>query len=218
MRPRRTIAIATIGVALTLAGCDAGTAKPVPPSAATARRTTLLTIGGSATEGDGLQDRFREAWPYLFFHKGFPVSTSLVNAAVDGATVANAVAGQVSLAAQLHPDVAAVWLGIDDLAARTPIATFSSGLASVVHALQAQDVREILVADLPKAYGAVGPMNAAIRAVVRSTGSTLVELEDAAVVLAANGRFPAEPDSPSQAAIASGFSSAQKPLVQSAGS
>ena len=67
---------------------------PRPPTTRSRRRCS--TIGGSATEGDGVPDRFRDAWPYLLFDEAFPVSTSLVNAALDGATVANAASGSAA--------------------------------------------------------------------------------------------------------------------------
>lgn len=208
---RRLTACAAIGLLVSLPACSGGTrVNAVATPATNAAPTTLLTIGGSATEGDGLADRYREAWPYLLFHEAFPLSTSLVNAAVDGATVANVPSEQLSLAGEVKPDVVAIWLGIDDLSQRTPIDVFTAELTTAIQDLRASGSRRILVADLPKAYGNVAPYNTAIRAVVRSTKSTLVELDEAAVVLASDGRFPAQPDTTSQRVIATAFEQAFK--------
>ena len=109
--------VAAIGVVSALAGCAGKSNAPAAEAVgATARTTTFLTIGSSATEGDGVSDRLHEAWPYLVFNQAFPISTSLVNAAVDGATVTNAREEQVPVARELKPDVVAIWLGVDDLA------------------------------------------------------------------------------------------------------
>ncbi len=213
MTRHRAAVAALICLVCSLAACSGGTTATAPPrSTGNARPTTLLTIGGSATEGDGLTDRYREAWPYLLFHHAFPLSTTLVNAAVDGATAANVQAQQVPLVGDVQPDVVAIWLGIDDLSERTPIATFRTGLTATIEQLRANGARNILIADLPKAYGDVGQLNTAIRIVVRSTSTTLVELEQAAIVLAPDRRFPAEPDAASQQMIASSF---ERALTQS---
>ena len=96
-------------------------AAPSAAGGTQGKPTTLVTIGSSATEGDGVSNRFRQAWPYLFFDEAFPISTSLVNAAVDGATVANASTQQLPLVREVKADVVAIWLGVDDLENHTPI-------------------------------------------------------------------------------------------------
>ena len=106
------------------------------------------------------------------------------------------------------PDVVAVWLGIDDLSQRTPVGQFAAGLRTVIDDLRAAGADRILVADLPKAYGDVSSYNAAIRGVVRSTKTTLVDLQDAAVSLARSDRFAAQPDAASQRVIAGAFEQA----------
>ena len=194
---------------ISLAACSRSASRvPLISAEANAKATTLVTIGGSATEGDGVPDRYRQAWPYLLFHEAFALSTSLVNAALDGATVANAPAEQVPVAREVKPDVVAVWLGADDLAGHTPVGQFAAGLRTVIEDLRAAGVHRILVADLPSAYGNVSPYDAAIRDVVRSTKTTLVDIQDAAITLAPGDRFAAQPDVASQQVIAAAFEQA----------
>ena len=212
MRPRIASACTSLGLVLVLSGCTAGTHRsPGLARAVNAKATTLLTIGGSATEGDGLPDRLHDAWPYLFFDEAFPVSTSLVNAALDDATVKNAQADQVPLAQEVRPQVVAVWLGIDDLAEHTPIDQFASELRALIEELRATGAQRILVADLPRVFG-VGAVsyNAAIRRVVQSTNATLVELENAAISLVPSRGLADQPDAAAHRVIVSAFEQALK--------
>jgi lysophospholipase L1-like esterase len=196
----------TIALLMSLTACSRAASRvPLTSADANAKPTTLVTIGGSATEGDGVPDRYRQAWPYLLFHEAFPLSTSLVNAALDGATVANAPVEQVPVAQEVKPDVVAVWLGADDLSGHSPVGQFAAGLRTVIEDLRAAGVHRILVADLPSAYGDVSPYDAAIRDVVRSTKTTLVDIQDAAITIAPGDRFAAQPDVASQRVIADAF-------------
>ena len=158
-------AVAAISLAVVLASCAGRTHPGLTGSGVvSAKASTLVTIGSSATEGDGVPDRFRQAWPYLFFGDAFPVSTTLINAALDGATVANAQVEQLPLVRQAKPDVVAIWLGVDDLEQHTSVGHFSSGLQTLVAAIQAVGVRQVLVADIPSVYGsASSPYDDAIR-------------------------------------------------------
>ena len=197
---------------LALGACTGGS-HPAPSASAgdNAKPTTLLTIGGSATEGDGVPDRFRDAWPYLLFDEAFPVSTSLVNAALDDATVANAEVDQLPLAREVKPQVVAVWLGIDDLAQHTPIDQFSSGLHTLIEELRANGAQRILVADLPRVFGVgAAAYDTATRSVVQSTNATFVELENAAISLRPSRGLADQPDTASHRVIATAFERALK--------
>ena len=58
------------------------------------------------------------------------------------------------LAQEVKPQVVAVWLGIDDLAQHTPIDQFASELRDLIDELRATGAQRILVADLPRVFGA----------------------------------------------------------------
>ena len=131
---------------------------------------TVLAIGSSATEGDGVRDRLQDAWPYLVFRESLPASAVFVNGALDDATVAHALASQAPLAKELKPDIVEIWLGADDLRAGTPIAAFTAEYTQLVDTLRADGSGRILIADLPAAYGSrASAYNAAIHAVVART-------------------------------------------------
>ena len=202
---RRRLAVAVIAIACLVAGCAGGGKKAVSPPTNDGPAQTVLAIGGSATEGDGIPDRLHNAWPYRVFHDAFPRATTFVNGAIDDATAANALSLQVPLAAELKPDVVELWLGADDITSGTSPAAFESGLANVVDALHADGAKRILVADLPFAYGAQVPaFNDAIHQVAQRSGADLASLASAKVALTGGGT--AEPDAASQPVIAAAFS------------
>jgi len=206
---RASRALAAFSLVVVLGACSGSAHSATNAAGAQEKPTTLVTIGSSATEGDGVADRFREAWPYLLFDEAFPVSTSLVNAAVDGATVANAPVQQVPLVREVKPEVVAIWLGVDDLSEHTPTGQFSSGLRTLIADLRSDGVRRILIADIPNAFGAsASSYDDAIRAVVRSTEVSLVELQSTAMSLVPSRGLSDQPDADGQRMIATAFEKA----------
>ena len=213
MRRRAAQAWASTALVLVFAfgACSESHPAPNATNNSTGKSTILVTIGGSATEGDGVPDRFRDAWPYILFDEAFPISTSLVNAALDDATVARAQADQLPLAREVKPQVVAIWLGTDDLAQHTPVAYFSSELRTLIEELRATGAQRILVADLPRAFGAgVREYDTAIRRVVQSTNATFVELENAPISLVTDRGSAEQPDTASHRVIATAFEQALK--------
>ena len=205
--PRRSLVV-LIGAFVIIAGACSNSPQSVLPTDAgpVAKPTTLLTIGGSATEGDGTEDRLRDAWPYIVLHDALPLSSVLVNAALDDQTVARAIADQLPIASDVKPNVVAIWLGADDVLAGTPRADFTRELTELVESLRADGAQRILVADLPAQLGgAVGRYNAAIRAVVTMTRAELVELARTPITVIHVSRLPDQPDTASHRAIAAVF-------------
>ncbi len=167
----------------------------------------MVTMGGSATEGDGVEDRLHDAWPYLVYNEARPPTSVLVNAALDDATVRRAIANQLLLVAETKPDLVAVWLGVDDARARTPVATFRRELTLLIRSARVTAVTRVLVADLPASIGVAdaGAYNTAIRQAVTATKAELVELANIDVTLAPTQGLPDQPDAKSHRAIADAF-------------
>src|SRR5690349_7519235 len=95
-----------IALAFTLlaAACSSSTASTTAPATPSGPTTRFLTLGGSATEGDGVRDRLHQAWPYVVFREALPENTTFVNAATDDGRAATALAEQVPLARETKPD------------------------------------------------------------------------------------------------------------------
>jgi lysophospholipase L1-like esterase len=207
MMRRPYVVVVVVGVLVSLAACSTGSKKGNGPGSApsTGSAITVLALGGSATEGDGVPDRLRDAWPYLVFQTAFPRSTIFVNGALDDATLEHAIAAQAPLAAQLKPDVLEVWLGADDATARTPIAIFSAEFHQLLDLLHSSGARRILVADLPPALGNTAPYNTAIHAEVTATHAELVSLANTAITVAPTDGLAPQPDVASHRLIAAAF-------------
>jgi hypothetical protein len=170
---------------------------------------SFVSMGGSETEGDGLTDRLREAWPYVFFHNALPRETTFVNAAVDDAELARALADQVPLVEEMHPRVVALFLGVDDLWAQTPIATFTDQMNALLARLERAGVEHVLVGDIPDAYGSEATRyNTAIRAAINTHHAVQVPLHNAQVSVARIGSLIPTPDTAGQRIIADAFANA----------
>jgi hypothetical protein len=208
-RARVTVRGAALMLAVVLAatGCSSGSHSSTPTSATNvAPAQTVLAIGGSATEGDGVVDRLHNAWPYLVFRESFPISTVFVNAALDDATVARALVAQAPLAKELKPAVVEMWLGADDLNVATPVAEFTLSLTQLIGTLRTDGAKRVLVADLPRAYGSrATAYNDAIHAVVGRTHSELVALADTSMTLAPTRGLAPQPDARGHRAGATAF-------------
>jgi len=208
MRMRAATAMLVM-LALCTCACSSGPTASGPPvdAGANGPSKTVLLLGGRSSDGDGIADRLRDAWPYRVFH-ALPRTTVFVNNARDEATVAEALSEQVPLARDLKPDLVEVWLGADDVAAATPIPAFMRDLSRLIVMLRTAGAGRILVGDLPAAYGeATARYNDAIDQVVRDAGAELVPLSRARVDLGSprEGRLP---DAASQPVIAAAFTTA----------
>ncbi|HYL50658.1 MAG TPA: SGNH/GDSL hydrolase family protein [Acidimicrobiia bacterium] len=203
-------ATATLAMlALCACACSSGRSASGPPANAAGNgpSKTVLLLGGRSSDGDGIADRLRDAWPYRVFD-ALPRSTVFVNNARDQATVAEALSEQVPLSRDLKPDLVEVWLGADDVAAGTPLPAFMRDLSRLIVMLRAAGAGRILVGDLPPAYGAAtARYNDAIHRVVRDGGAELVSLSRAGINLGSprEGRLP---DAASQPVIAAAFTTA----------
>jgi lysophospholipase L1-like esterase len=202
-----TATVLLVTALLALSACSTGSKSATGPASApsTGPVLTVLALGGSATEGDGVGDRLRDAWPYLVFEHAFPRSTVFVNGALDDATLQHALTAQAPLADELKPAVIEVWLGADDVTDRTPPSIFRTELHELLARLHASGAPRILVADLPSALGEVAPYNAAVHAEVAAAHVELVSLAHAAISLAPTDGLPPQPDTASHRVIAAAF-------------
>jgi hypothetical protein len=168
----------------------------------------FVSMGGSETEGDGLADRFRAAWPYRFFHDTLPRETTFVNAAFDDATVAHTLVDQVPIIEELRPQLVAMFIGLDDLRDNTPIETFRRDLDTLLERIDDAGVRRVLVGDIPTGYGRNAEQyNRAIRTAAQTHGADSVALAGISV-RQSTGDVPPELDTASHRLIADAFARA----------
>jgi hypothetical protein len=201
------LSLAALAVAILATACaSTGHGTATAPAPTTGPAATMVAFGGSATEGDGIRDRLRDAWPYVVFHEAMPQSTVLVNAALDGATVANANTLQLPVAHDAHPQIAVAWLGADDLDAQTPIPQFRNDLTAFVAGVKAAGAQRVLLANLPSTFGpGARPYNTAIAQVAAANAVELVDLAGLSVPLEPASGLSPQPTATGQRVVANAF-------------
>jgi GDSL-like Lipase/Acylhydrolase family len=178
---RRALAnVAVLVSALTLGSCSGSAGKGDASTATTSRahREVLVSIGSSATFGDGLDDRLRDAWPQRLYNDAFPISTVFVNAADRLLTVERALGRPLSIALEVHATVAVVWLGDLDLVIGVEPSQFESRLDRLVKRLRDSGAR-VLVGNFARERPGAVAYDDAISRVAAARGATLVDLASA---------------------------------------
>jgi lysophospholipase L1-like esterase len=143
------IAAALLGTTLTLSACTTAPVVGVLPSASAPTPVVYAAIGASETYGIGATDRYRQAWPQVFFNDVLPKSAVLYNFGIPGATTAQALQDEVPAAIAVHPTVVTVWLNVNDLIRGMSAADYAAQLRQLLHALRRGGQTQVLVANTP---------------------------------------------------------------------
>ena len=133
---------------LLLAAC---TTQPIAATRSTAspHGVVYAAIGASETFGIGATDRYREAWPQVFYNDVMPASTVFYNFGIPGATTAQALKEEVPAAVGVHPTVVTVWLNVNDLIQGVTSTAYEAQFREVVHTLRRGGQTRVLVANTP---------------------------------------------------------------------
>jgi acyl-CoA thioesterase I len=108
---------------------------------------TYVAIGASDAVGVGANDPETEGWvPRFGAHLG--ANVQVVNLGVSGSTLAQALNEQLGPALDAQPDVVTVWLAVNDLNARVPLARYATDLDTLLGQLQTTHAR-VLVGNVP---------------------------------------------------------------------
>lgn len=145
---------ARVGAALILAAFTSSACATTPiastrPSPPAAAHVVYAAIGASETYGVGASDRYRQAWPQVFYNDVLPQSAVLYNFGIPGATTAQALHDEVPPAVAVHPTVVTVWLNVNDLINGVSVADYAAQLRQVLHALRRGGQTRVLVANTP---------------------------------------------------------------------
>jgi lysophospholipase L1-like esterase len=145
-----TARVAALVVALTLSAC-ATTATPTGtrPSPSASAPVVYAAIGASETYGIGAGDRYRQAWPQVFYNDVLPPSAVLYNFGIPGATTAQALHDEVPAAVAVRPTVVTVWLNVNDLIQGVSPQAYGTQLRELLHALRRGGQTRVLVANTP---------------------------------------------------------------------
>ena len=135
--------------ALTLSACATTPATGARPATSASASVVYAAIGASETYGIGATDRYRQAWPQVFYNDVLPKSAVLYNFGIPGATTAQALHDEVPAAVAVHPTVATVWLNVNDLISGVTALDYEAQLRQVLRALRRGGQARVLVANTP---------------------------------------------------------------------
>lgn len=177
---------------LALGAC--GAIKPSQRPASDAGRNapgmTLVVMGASDAYGVGTSDLDRQNWPAQLAND-LPQPVHLVNLGIPGATMAQARQEELPIAIAQHPRVVTLWLAVNDIIERVPLASYSADLRAILATFKAESPgTHVFVGNVPDLtqlpfFGSYDPAqlsaqisawNVAIAQACAAEGATLADL------------------------------------------
>lgn len=234
MTSRRAVlaAVALLSVVVASA-CTSSRPDVLPPPDESGPPAVYVAVGASETTGVGSDQPLRDGWPRVLHRDALPRGAVFVNMGIPGATVAQAMAEEVTDTIAARPNLVTVWLNVNDMNRGVSPADYETQLDALVKALRRGGVTRVLVANTPPldhlpAYQAgrvfgllpsaeaieevVAAYNEATARVVKRQGALLVDLHAAGMAARAAGteaqlvsRDGFHPSTAGHAAIAAAF-------------
>jgi acyl-CoA thioesterase I len=143
------VVASVLGATLMLSACATTPVVGVRQPASTPAPIVYAAVGASETYGIGASDRYRQAWPQVFYNDVLPQSAVLYNFGIPGATTAQALHDEVPAAVAAHPTVVTVWLNVNDLIRGVSAADYEAQLRQLLHSLRRGGQTQVLVANTP---------------------------------------------------------------------
>ena len=137
------------------------TTAPTATSATSAPAFRYVAIGASDTVGVGASDPRTGSWPARLAAR-LPAGADYVNLGVSGSLAAQASQEQLPTALGLRPQLATIWLAVNDLNANVPAGDYAAALRSVVEPLVSRTAARVFVGNVPDlrpvpAYAGIDP-------------------------------------------------------------
>ncbi len=145
---RASAAAATAAILAACSGSGGGQ-RTIVGSPITAAPVVYVAVGASETEGVGTEEPLLQAWPRVLWQEALS-GALYYGLGVSGSSTAQALAEQVPEAVAAAPDVATVWLNVNDLIQGVPTATYETELRDLVHRLRRGGATQVLVATTPR--------------------------------------------------------------------
>jgi acyl-CoA thioesterase-1 len=227
---RRAVVI-LMSVLVAAPACATARSGHSSATSTTLKPVVYVAVGASETVGVGADDPATQAWPTVFNRAaGFPPGSRYVNVGISGARVQTALDKELAAALKEGPTVVTVWLNVNDILARVPVASYETQLRTLVHGLRQGGQARVLVANTPpleilpqvRPFAAVvgayvDPYNEAIARVVQGEGAELVDLhaaglaaEQAGTAASLVGKDGFHPSTAGHAAVAAEFAKAYR--------
>ena len=149
MRCLLTARVALLAAPFVLSACAPTPTTGAQSTPSASARVVYAAIGASETYGIGAGDRYRQAWPQVFFNDVLPPSAVFYNFGIPGANTAQALRDEVPAAVAVHPTVVTVWLNVNDLISGITASAYEAELRQVLHTLRRGGQARVLVANTP---------------------------------------------------------------------
>ncbi len=110
---------------------------------------TYVAIGASDTFGIGTSNPYMENWPTDLAGK-LRQKVHLINLGIPGITLHDALNLELPVALDSHPKLVTIWLGVNDIANKVPVTSYSHDLDLMLTRLESQaPTAYILIANIP---------------------------------------------------------------------
>jgi acyl-CoA thioesterase I len=110
---------------------------------------TYVAIGASDSFGIGTSDPYTENWPTDLAAK-LGQKVHLINLGIPGITLHDALSLELPVALDSHPELVTIWLGVNDIANKVSVNSYSHDLDLMLTRLQSQaPPAHILIANIP---------------------------------------------------------------------
>jgi acyl-CoA thioesterase-1 len=139
-----------LAVLLGACGTKTTTTGAAPTAAATKRPAYVyVAIGDSVTFGTCATNPSTDSWPEVLSHK-MPSGTQVINLGIPGWTAHDALQSELPEAVDAQPDLATVWLGVNDLKnGNVSLDSYRHDLDTILTDLSTQTHAHIAVANIP---------------------------------------------------------------------
>lgn len=115
----------------------------------TSNQITYVAIGASDTFGIGTSDPYSDNWPSDLADK-LNQKVHLINLGIPGTTLHDALSLELPVALDSHPKLITIWLGVNDIADKVPVNSYSHDLDIMLKRLRAGAASaQILIANIP---------------------------------------------------------------------
>lgn len=165
---RRLLVLVVAGALV--AACTQSKGLEVVEAAPTSPPETLVILGGAESDGDQVRDDLRDLWARRLFDE-LAISTTYVNLASSGASIADALSTQVPDAREVAPDTVLVWSMAADEARGTTSTDYRDDLLALVGSFD--EDTDVVILDGPQTT-----YSEAVAEAVDTSGATAVDLTD----------------------------------------
>jgi lysophospholipase L1-like esterase len=151
-RLRLTLLVVLLLLVVVVSACGTPTASTgaTPTAAATKRPAYVyVAIGDSVTFGTCASNPATDSWPEVLSRK-MPRGTQVINLGIPGWTAHDALQSELPEAIDAQPDLATVWLGVNDLKnGNVSLDSYHHDLDTILTDLSTQTHAHIAVANIP---------------------------------------------------------------------